>query len=107
MSKEGAAKKNIFKQVFKDGWDEFKARHPCNAGMDKVVQKMLGCGEFENGYAVYLCPECFAEKKVPFSCKSSFLAFPAPAALSVVYPAGSSYLIMISLTQFASLQITT
>jgi hypothetical protein len=72
MSKEEADKKRIFKQIFKDGWEEFKKRHPRYAGVDEVVQKMLGCGEFENGYAVYLCPECFGEKKVPFSCKSSF-----------------------------------
>lgn len=72
MSKEAAGKKKIFKQIFKDGWEEFKADHPRYEGVDEVVQKMLGCGEFENGYAVYICPECFAEKKVPFSCKSAF-----------------------------------
>ncbi len=43
-------------------WEEFKAHHPRYEGGDEVVQKMLGCGEFENGYAVYICPECFGEK---------------------------------------------
>ena len=47
MSKEEADKKRIFKQIFKDGWEEFKKRHPRYAGVDEVVQKMLGCGEFQ------------------------------------------------------------
>ena len=72
MSKESESKKDIFKQIFRDGWEEFKARHPRYEGVDEVVEKMLECGEFENGYAVYKCPDCFEEKKVAFSCKSSF-----------------------------------
>ena len=72
MSKVSERKKEIFKQIFRDGWEAFKARHPHYDAVDEVVQKMLGCGEFENGYAVYICPDCFEEKKVPFSCKSSF-----------------------------------
>jgi len=72
MSKGAESKKEIFKQIFRDGWEAFKARHPRYEAVDEVVQKMLGCGEFENGYAVYICPDCFAEKKVPFSCKSCF-----------------------------------
>ncbi len=50
MSKEGEAKKTIFKQIFKDGWEAFKTCHPRYERIDEVVQKMLGCGEFENGY---------------------------------------------------------
>lgn len=68
MSKEADGKKNIFKQIFKDGWEEFKAHHPRYEGVDEVVQKMLGCGEFENGYAVYICPECFGEKSDAPNC---------------------------------------
>ena len=62
MSKEGADKKTIFKQIFKDGWDEFKAHHPRYEGVDEAVQKMPGCEEFENGYSVYIYPECLGEK---------------------------------------------
>jgi hypothetical protein len=72
MSKEAAGKKAIFKQIFQDGWAEFKVHHPRYAAVDEVVQKMLGCGEFEQGYARYICPACLAEKKVPISGKSSF-----------------------------------
>jgi len=39
---------------------------------DGVVAKMLGCGDPENGFTSYKCPECGELKKVPFSCKSSF-----------------------------------
>jgi len=72
MSKEAIGKKAIFKQIFKDGWEEFKARYPRYEEVDEVVQKMLGCGEYEQGYARYICPDCLAEKRVPFSCKSGF-----------------------------------
>ena len=71
-NESGRRQKNIFKQLFQDGWDDFKKRYPRYEAVDEVVQKMLGCGEFENGYAEYICPECFGEKRVPFSCKSSF-----------------------------------
>jgi hypothetical protein len=68
----GQEQKNRFKQIFHDGWADFKAGYPRYEAVDEVVQKMLGCGERENGYAVYLCPECLRWKQVPFSCKSSF-----------------------------------
>ena len=64
--------KNIFKQIFTDGWEEFKKQYPGYEGVDEVVQKMLGCGQIGKGYAEYLCPSCLAQKRVPFSCKSSF-----------------------------------
>jgi hypothetical protein len=72
MAKGSESKKEIFKQIFRDGWEAFKARHPRYEAVNEVVQKMLGCGAFENGYAVYICPACCAEKKVPFRCKRSF-----------------------------------
>ena len=72
MAEREESSKNTFKQIFKDGWEAFKARYPRYEAVEEVVQKMLGCGEYENGYAVYICPECKKEKVVPFSCKSSF-----------------------------------
>lgn len=71
-NERGRRLKNIFKQIFQDGWEDFKKRYPRYEAVDEVVQKRLGWGEFENGYAEYICPECFREKRVPFSCKSSF-----------------------------------
>jgi hypothetical protein len=37
-----------------------------------VIDKMLGCDTPEAGYTTYLCPHCLEEKRVAFSCKSSF-----------------------------------
>jgi len=34
--------KNIFKQIFAEGWVDFKRKVPCNETMDEVVKKMLG-----------------------------------------------------------------
>jgi hypothetical protein len=38
MSKEGVAKKNIFEQIFKEGWEAFGARHPRYEAADEVIQ---------------------------------------------------------------------
>ncbi len=62
--------KNRFKQIFADGWEDFKYKHPHYEAVDAVVQKMLGCGDPANGHAVYLCPDCQERRIVAFSCKS-------------------------------------
>ncbi len=72
MAKPGQAQKNVFKQIFEDGWADFKRKYPRYQAIDSVVQKMLGCGDPANGYAVFLCPECLDEHRVAFSCKSQF-----------------------------------
>lgn len=64
--------KNRFKQIFADGWEEFKRNHPHYEAVDDVVRKMLGCGDPANGYAVYVCPDCQERRVVAFSCKSQF-----------------------------------
>ena len=72
MTPESRAQKNRFKQIFIDGWETFKQTHPRYATADPVVQKMLGCGDPAQGYAVYLCPDCQQRHVVAFSCKSQF-----------------------------------
>jgi hypothetical protein len=72
MTESGQEEKNVFKQIFEDGWADFKRKYPRYEAVDEVVQKMLGCGNPENGHAVYLCPECLEEHVVAFSCKSTF-----------------------------------
>jgi len=72
MPKPGQAQKNVFKQIFADGWADFKRKYPGYEAVDEVVRKMLSCGDPANGHAVYLCPECRAEHRVAFSCKSTF-----------------------------------
>jgi len=64
--------KNVFKQIFVDGWAIFVQRYPRYAAMDEVVQKMLGCGDPATGHALYLCPDCQERHVVAFSCKSQF-----------------------------------
>ena len=72
MAESGKEQKNVFKQIFEDGWGDFKRKYPQYEAVDEVVQKMLGCGDPENGHAVYICPECLEEHVVGFSCKSTF-----------------------------------
>jgi hypothetical protein len=72
MAASHHSSKNRFKQIFADGWEEFKRKHPRYQAADEVVQKMLGCGNPANGYAVYQCPDCQERRVVAFSCKSQF-----------------------------------
>lgn len=64
-----------FKDIFRTHWESFKktfSRYQSDR-YDEVVQKMLGCGDPEKGYATYICCKCGGDqKKVPFSCKSCF-----------------------------------
>ena len=66
--------KDTFKQIFRDHWEPFQQSHPRyqDRHVQAVIDKMLGCGTLEAGYTTYLCPHCLAEKRVAFSCKSSF-----------------------------------
>jgi hypothetical protein len=64
--------KNRFKQIFVDGWEDFKRIHPRYEAVDEVVQKMLSCGDPAQGHAVYVCPDCQERRIVAFSCKSQF-----------------------------------
>src|SRR5262252_10995757 len=66
--------KNTFKQLFRDHWRPFQQRHPRyqDCHVQAVIDKRLGCGTPESGYTSYLCPHCLEEKRVAFSCKSSF-----------------------------------
>ena len=67
--------REVFKTIFHDHWDWFKAKHP---GYDTdqytvPVQKMLDCGKESGGYAEYRCPDCGLDAfRVAFSCKSCF-----------------------------------
>jgi len=66
--------KATFKQLFRDHWEVFWQRHSHDLGAEvpEVVAKMLGCGDPASGYSTYLCECCLEEKRVAFSCKSSF-----------------------------------
>jgi hypothetical protein len=66
--------KDTFKQIFRDHWGPFQQGYPRyqDRHVQAVIDKMLGCGTLEAGYTTYLCPHCLEEKRVAFSCKSSF-----------------------------------
>src|SRR6266581_3899284 len=66
--------KETFKQIFRDHWEAFWQHdgHHLRPEVLEVVEKMLGCGDPASGYTTYLCPHCLEEKRVAFSCKSSF-----------------------------------
>ena len=66
--------KATFKQIFRDHWEPFQQRYPRYRQRDvqAVIGKMLGCGDPTSGYLTYLCEHCLEEKRVAFSCKSSF-----------------------------------
>src|SRR5215470_1111374 len=66
--------KDTFKQIFRDHWGPFQQGHPRyqDRHVQAVIDKMLGCGTLESGYTTYLYPHCLVEKRVAFSCKSSF-----------------------------------
>ena len=64
---------NVLQQIFKDHFHTL-----ADSGIsirDTVfenVQKMLHCGDFNYGFALYGCKHCGAFKYVPFRCKSRF-----------------------------------
>ena len=72
LNQEAKIDKNIFKQIFRDWWSVFIVAYPNYGWTDKIIQKMLGCGDPANGFCTYICLCCGNEKKVPFSCKTTF-----------------------------------
>ena len=66
--------KDTFKQIVREHWEPFQQSHPRyqDRHVQAVIDTMLGCGTLEAGYRTYLCPHCLEEKRVAFSCKSSF-----------------------------------
>lgn len=63
------------KEIFRAHWKGFKDRFPRygEERYEEAVEKMLGCGDPENGFATYIYSHCGqGEKKIPFSCKSCF-----------------------------------
>jgi len=63
----------ILQQIFTDHWDTV-----ANSGItirDSVfdnVQKMLRCGDYNYGYALYICDKCGRFTHVPFVVNPAF-----------------------------------
>ena len=65
----------IFKQIFEEHWDAFKASCPRfdTPYYDEVIGKMLDCGDPEKtGWAEFTCLSCGETRRVGFTCKSCF-----------------------------------
>ena len=65
----------VFKKIFQDHWDIFKQKHSAynDEFYNQAVEKMLGCGDVNNGYIEYRCTICGLDVKyIPFTCKSTF-----------------------------------
>jgi hypothetical protein len=63
------------KQILKDHWSNFLKSNPnlqIRPVVLKEVDKVINCGDFSLGYALYLCSHCNSILHVPFRCKSRF-----------------------------------
>lgn len=63
------------KQILKDHWSNFikaYSHFKIRPIVFKEVNKVLNCGDFSQGHALYQCPDCNCVLHVPFRCKSRF-----------------------------------
>lgn len=66
---------NSFLEILKDNWVEFKRKYPSynTEYYDRVIMKVLSCGNAELGFMKYQCMCCgLDEKIIGFSCKTLF-----------------------------------
>lgn len=61
-------------KIFKENWDEFLYLygHKTRETVKREVEKIINCGDINNGYIEFKCPTCGNSKKVGFTCKSRF-----------------------------------
>ena len=63
------------KQILIDHWSNFVKSNPelnIRPVVFKEVNKVIHCGDFSEGHALYLCSHCASILHVPFRCKSRF-----------------------------------
>lgn len=63
------------KEIFKKYWESFYIKYKHRITRQSIidnVEAMIGCGEFENGYTYFECPNCGDFHLQPFTCKSRF-----------------------------------
>ena len=70
-------KKFTIKDIFLDNWNAFvREMASLNITIRKTirheVEKIIGCQDPNNGFALYACTKCQAILHVPFTCKSRF-----------------------------------
>ena len=69
--------KFTIKEIFEENWGAFlsemaKQGKPIRPTILQEVEKIIGCQNPDNGFALYTCPKCHVQKRVPFTCKSRF-----------------------------------
>jgi hypothetical protein len=70
-----ACSKHTIKQIFKDNWEDFYAKHKNHIRKNVVleVKKVMACGHKDKlGCHQYSCSECGHKHFVPHTCKSRF-----------------------------------
>ena len=64
---------NILQQIFNDHFNTLlNSNATVRTAVFENVHKMLRCGDFKYGFALYACEHCGNFKAVPFRCKSRF-----------------------------------
>lgn len=63
------------KQILQDHWFNFIKSNPnfhIRPVVFKEVNKVISCGDFSQGHALYQCSHCGSVRHVPFRCKVVF-----------------------------------
>jgi len=75
----GLERPSLYKEIWHKYWPEFlsiynekfKEKYGTLTHRKRwEVEKLLGCGNFENGFKLFECSHCGIKLAVPFSCKS-------------------------------------
>lgn len=75
--KNEAERKYTIKEILAENWSSFieemgKQNKPIRKTILEEVGKIIGCQDPRKGFALYACPKCGAQVRVPFTCKSRF-----------------------------------
>jgi len=67
---------NLWQRIFAEHWESFVVKYEQEQGQpipehwQQNVERMLSCGDIEQGFYEYFCQDCGETRKVGFSCKS-------------------------------------
>ena len=69
--------KYTIKEILRDNWQAFvekmaELNKQIRETIMHEVEKVIGCQDPKNGFALYVCPECDTILHVPYTCKSRF-----------------------------------
>lgn len=60
----------MFRAIFKENF--FYIANTIDPNIKDIVEAMINCQSYSNGYTIYQCPSCGEYKSVPFTCKTRF-----------------------------------